>query len=42
MTNPLMNLSKEKIEMVQYKAALMIIGVIKGTSRGRLYQELGL
>ena len=33
---------KRKIEMVQYKAALMITGAIKGTSRDRLYQELGL
>ena len=35
---------KRKIEMVQYKAALVITGVIKGTdlSRDRLYQELGL
>ena len=28
--------------MVQYKAAFMITGAIKGTSRDRLYQELGL
>ena len=28
--------------MVQYKAALVITGAIKGTSRDRLYQELGL
>ena len=33
---------KRKIEMVQYKPALMITGAIKGTSRDRLYQELGL
>ena len=33
---------KRKIEMVQYKAALVIIGAIKGTSRDRLYQELGI
>ena len=33
---------KRKIEMVQYKAALVITGAIKGTSRDRLYQELGL
>lgn len=32
---------KEKIEMVEYKAALVIIGTIKGTSSDRLYQELG-
>ena len=30
------------IESVQYKAALAITGTIKGTSRERLYQELGL
>ena len=28
--------------MVQYKPALVITGAIKGTSRDRLYQELGL
>ena len=28
--------------MVHYKAALVITGAIKGTSRDRLYQELGL
>ena len=33
---------KRKIEMVQYKAALVITGAIKGTSRDRLYLELGL
>ena len=33
---------KRKIEMVQYKAALVITGAIKGTSSDRLYQELGL
>ena len=32
---------KEKIEMVEYKAALVIIGTTKGTSSDRLYQELG-
>ena len=31
-----------KIESVQYEAALSITGAIKGTSRDRLYQELGL
>ena len=31
-----------KIETIQYNAALAIIGTIKGTSRDRLYQELGL
>ena len=33
---------KRKIEMVQYRAALVITGAIKGTSHHRLYQELGL
>ena len=33
---------KRKFEMVQYRAALVITGAIKGTSRNRLYQELGL
>ena len=28
--------------MVQHKGALVILGVIKGTARDRLYQELGL
>ena len=32
----------DKIETVQYNAALAITGVIRGTSRERLYQELGL
>ena len=31
-----------KIESVQYNAALAITGPIKSTSRERLYQELGL
>ena len=31
-----------KIESVQYKASLAIIGAIKGTSQERPYQELGL
>ena len=33
---------KRKIEMVQYRAAFAITGAMKGTSRDRLYQELGL
>ena len=33
---------KRKIEMVQYKAALVITGAIKGKSRDRRYHELGL
>ena len=32
----------EKLESVQYKAALAITGAIQGSSRERLYQELGL
>ena len=31
-----------KIESIQYNAALVITGAIKGTCRERLYQELGL
>ena len=33
---------KEKSEKVQYSAALIITGAIKGTSREGLYQELAL
>ena len=33
---------KSKIEKVQYSASLAITGAIRGTSRERLYQELGL
>ena len=32
----------EKLESVQYKAALAITGTIQGSSREKLYQELGL
>ena len=32
----------EKLESLQYKAALAITGVIQGTSRDKIYQELGL
>ena len=32
----------EKLESVQYKAALAITGAIKGTSRDKIDQELGL
>ena len=32
----------EKLEGVQYKVALAITGAIQGTSRDRIYQELGL
>ena len=33
---------KEKMKQVQYSAALTFTGAIKGTSRERLYKELGL
>ena len=33
---------ESKIEMVQYKTCIAITGVIQGTSRDRLYDELGL
>ena len=32
----------EKLEAIQYKAALAITGAIQGTSRDRIYAELGL
>ena len=32
----------EKIESIQYNATLAITGAIRGTSREKLYQELGL
>ena len=32
----------KKLESVQYNAALAITGAIKGTSRVKLYKELGL
>ena len=36
------NRLSEKIESIQYNAALAITGAIRGTSREKLYQELGL
>ena len=33
---------KTQIEMIQYCAALVITGAIKGTSRDCLYREIGL
>ena len=33
---------KDKLEMVQYNAVLVITGAIKGASRDRIYRELGL
>ena len=32
----------DKFETVQYNAALIITGTIRGTSKEKLYQELGL
>ena len=32
----------EKLASVQYRAALAIMGAIQGSSREKLYQELGL
>ena len=32
----------EKLKSVQYKAVLAITGAIKGTSRDKIYKELGL
>ena len=32
----------QKLESIQYNAALAITGAISGTSRAKLYQELGL
>ena len=31
----------QKIERIQYSAALTITGAIKGTSQSKLYNELG-
>ena len=39
---PLTESFKDKLEKVQYSAALVITGAIKGTSRDRVYRELGL
>ena len=39
---PLNKSFKRKLEIVQYKEALMITGAIKGASQKRLFQELGL
>ena len=39
---PLNESSKRKIEMVQYNAAFIITGAFKGTSRDKIYKELGL
>ena len=42
MINIKMDLFVKKIESIQYKVALAIIGAIQGTSRERIYQELGI
>ena len=42
MTYPNTNLFAKKIEPVQYKDALTITGAIQGTSRDKIYRELGL
>ena len=39
---PLNESFKRKIEIVQYNAALLIIGAFKETSRDKIYQERGL
>ena len=39
---PLTESFKDALGMVQYNAALVITGAIKGTSRDRIYRELGL
>ena len=39
--NPGNDTFSHKIETVQYNAALAITGAIRGTSREKLYQELG-
>ena len=39
---PLNQSFKKKIELVQYNAALIITGAIKGTCRDKMYQEVGL
>ena len=33
---------QKKLEFIQYNAALVITGVIRGTSREKIYSELGL
>ena len=39
---PLTGSLKDKLEMVQYNAALVISGAFNGTSRDRIYKELDL
>ena len=40
--NPNSENFQSKLEKVQYRACFVITGAIKGTSRERLYDELGL
>ena len=40
MTNPSTSPSKLKYEKIQYRAALVITGAIKGTLRDSLYQQI--
>ena len=42
MTNPSTSHSKLKYEKIQYRAALVITGAIKGTSHDSLYQQIAL
>ena len=42
MTSRKMNPFVKKIESVQYKTISVITGAIQGTSRDKIYQELGL
>ena len=42
MTNHIKDSFIEKIQRMLYSASLVITGAFKGTSRERLYQELGL
>ena len=39
---PLTESFKDRLEMVQYNAALVITGAVKGTSHDHIYRELGL
>ena len=42
MINPIIIDYQKKIKYIQYNAALAITGTIRGTTREKLYQELGL
>ena len=39
---PFNNAFQNKIESIQYNACLAITGAIRGTSKERLYEQLGL